>query len=579
MSWISFGPFALNVQTCELRKGDIPAKIQQQPARILALLAQSPGSLVSREQIREAVWGATNVSFEQSLNFCIRQIRIALDDDADNPTYVETIPRLGYRFLSPVQRSDQQVSLAEPRPKIRICVLPIRDSGLPSEDYFALGLTEDLIAALCRLDPNRLRIVAGPRLGAEDVNQPDLRRLQRELKLDYILDGWVRRSEDRVRVCAQLHDLHDQSVLWSEIYNGGAGDLPGLQDGVARRVGQSLALELLPSPMRGSQKYGSSPLAYDSYLKGRYFWHKMTPQGMRNALRSFTEALERDPNCAPAYAGLADCYAQMGSIRLAMIRPLEALAKARPLLERATEMDDTLAEVHCTLGLLKSWYEVDWKGADLAFQQALRLEPQNLTALLWRSLLLSGTGRHAESIESTQRALESDPASPLVNTYVALAYVNGGQFDLALRQFSQAIELDPHYYRPYMFQGLALIRMHRHVDALGSFEKALMLNPENLEALAYIGVAKAIAGDREGALDALEKVRATQDHYEPALLIACIYAALGDSTEMFDSLRIAYEQRCAPLYLVTPTSTQFFGRYRLDPRYVSFLKLLGLPQS
>jgi len=447
MSWIRFGPFALNLRTRELLKAGTPVKIQQNPARIPALLAESPGSLIMREQIREAVWGQTNVAFEQSLNFCIRQIRIALDDDAEHPAFVETVPRLGYRFLAAIQRSADETRAAD-QPRLRICVLPIRDSAPGTEDYFALGLTEDLIAALCRLEPNRLRVVAGPRLGADDVTQPDMRRLQQELNLDYLLEGWVRRSDDRVRVCAQLHDLEDQSVLWCEIYNGKAGDLPGLHDGVVRRVGQSLALELSPSATGGSRKYGQSPAAYESYLKGRYLWHKMTPQGMKSALRSFTEALELDPKCAPAYSGLADCYAQMGSTRLGMMKPLEALAKATLLLERAVGMDETLAEAHCTLGLLKSWYEMDWKGADVQFQQALKLEPQNLTALLWRSLLLSGTGRHAESIESTQRALECDPASPIVNTYVALAYANSGQFDIALRQFSQAIELDPHYYRP-----------------------------------------------------------------------------------------------------------------------------------
>ena len=575
MPRIRFGQFELNGQTYELRKGGVPAKIQQQPARVLALLASNAGTLITRDQIRETIWGSeTYVDFEQSLNFCIRHIRMVLDDSAGNPVFVETVPRQGYRFIAPVERGDEHPG-APGKARIRIGVLPIEGLGTAVQDYFTMGLTEDLISALSRVDSERLRVVTGPRLRPESAIEADLEQIQRDLNLDYLLRGWVRRSPDRIRICAQLHDLRDRSLLWSEAYDRSASDLPTLQEEVTRRVSQSLALELLPAASGGPRKYARSPAAYDLYLKGRYFWHKMTTEGMRSSLYYFTEALSLDPGCAPAYAGLADCYAQMGSIRVAMIKPLDALSKAKPLVERAIEMDNTLPEAHCTLGLLKSWYELDWAGADQQFQQALCLEPNNLAALLWRSLLLSVLGRDDEAISSVQRALESNPLSPIVNTYLGVAQTHAGRFDLAIRQLNQAIELDRHYYRAYMFLGRALFWADRDADAIGAYQKALSLNPENLESLAFMGDAMASTGNIKGALDILARVRSTTSRYEPALLIACIYAGLGRPSEMFDCLQRAFEGKCGPLYLVLFHKS--FRRYRSDPRYRSFTESLGLP--
>jgi TolB-like protein/Tfp pilus assembly protein PilF len=576
MPWICFGPFELNGQTYELRKGGVPAKIQHQPARVLALLASNAGTLITRNQIREAIWGSeTYVDFEQSLNFCIRHIRMALEDSADNPVFVETLPRLGYRFIAPVERVDEHTG-APGKARIRIGVLPIEELGTAVQDYFTLGLTEDLISALSRVDSERLRVVAGPRLRHDSAIEADLEQIQRDLNLDYLLRGWVRRSPNKIRICAQLHDLRDRSLLWSETYDRSASDLPALQEEVTRRVSQSLALELLSAASIGPRKYARSPAAYDLYLKGRYFWHKMTSEGMRSSLHYFTEALALDPGCAPAYAGVADCYAQMGSIRVAMMKPLDALSKAKPLVERAIEMDNTLPEAHCTLGLLKSWYELDWAGADQQFRQALCLEPNNLVALLWRSLLLSVLGRDDEAVASVQRALESNPLSPIVNTYLGVAQTHAGQFDLAIRQLNQTIELDPHYYRAYMFLGSALSWAERDQDAIAAYEKALSLNPENLESLTFMGSAMASTGDIDGALDVLARLRSTAGRYEPTLLIACIYAGLGKPAEMFDCLQRAFEAKCAPLYVVLLLKS--FRRYQSDPRYRSFVGSLGLPR-
>jgi adenylate cyclase len=273
------------------------------------------------------------------------------------------------------------------------------------EDYFAIGLTEDMISALSHIDPARLRVTVGPRSPGGILAKEELDRLQREFDLDYLLRGSVRRSGEAIRVTAQLLDLSDKSVLWSEVYDRKSSDLLGVQEEVTRRVSESLALELLPGAAVGSRKYARSSAAYDAYLKGRFFWHKMTPDATQSSIANFNEALAIDPDFAPAYAGLADCCAQMGSIRLGMLKPFEARNKARTYLQRAMELDDTMAEAHCTSALIKIWY-------DLAIRQlneTIELDPNNYRTFMFLGRTLAWAGRNDEAMVAFQKALSINP--------------------------------------------------------------------------------------------------------------------------------------------------------------------------
>jgi tetratricopeptide (TPR) repeat protein len=358
------------------------------------------------------------------------------------------------------------------------------------------------------------------------------------------------------------------------VFDRKSPDLLAVQDEVTRKVSQSLVLELLPGATAGARKYARSSAAYDAYLKGRYFWHKMTAESIRSSMAHFNEALAIDPKFAPAYAGLADCYAQMGSIRVGIMRPFVALAKARDYLQRAMELDDTLAEAHCTSALIKSWYEYDWTGAEREFDAALSLDPGQVTTLLWKSIYLSAMGRHQEAIAAMQLARDAEPLSSSVIMYLGVAQTHAGQHDLGLRQLNQAIELDPHNYRPYMFMGRTLGYLHRYDDAISSYQKAYAINPENLEALAFMGSAKGAAGDRQGALKIMKKVIGTEKTTEPSILVAHIHASLGDGDAMFEWLGRAIEQRSVPIYIAL--ISEEFRPYQTDPRFLSFLTRLGL---
>ena len=574
MSVIRFGDFELNEPTLELRRNGAPVRVQQQPARVLAFLLNHHGMLVTRQQIQEAIWGNdTFVDFEQNLNFCIRQIRITLNDQADKPSFIETLPRLGYRFIGIVER----VGDAEPakrRNRIRIGVLPIEDLGGPADDYFAAGLTEDMISALSRIDREKLCLTVGPRVPSGILATEQLEELKRALSLDFLLRGSVRRSADAVRITAQLIDLSDKSVLWSQAYDHKSSDLLAVQEEVTRRVSQSLALELLPEATAGSRKYSRSSAAYDAYLKGRFFWHKMSPEAIRRSTDYFNQALALDPGFAPAYAGLADCYAQMGSIRVGLMKPLEALPHARSYLQRALDLDETLAEAHCTLGLIKSWYDLDWSGAEREFQVALALDPSQITALLWHSLCLSATGRYQDAVASVQRAREIEPLSPSVNLYLGVAQTHAGQHDLAVRQLQLTAELDPGYYRPYFFLGRSLSWLERHDEAIAAHQMSLSLRPDSIEALAFLGVALAAKGDRKGALKMIKEVSAKGCATEPAILIATMYAKLEMASEMFQWLERAVAVKSTPIYLCVLNPE--YIPYRTDPRFHSILASIGL---
>jgi len=577
MAPIRFGEFELNEQTFELRKNGVLTRIQQQPARVLAFLLNHRGTLVTREQIRLAIWGEdTFVDFEQGLNFCIRQIRLALNDQAEKPNFVETLPRLGYRFAGKIEMSgDSQAAAVAPEEKrLRIAVVPVEELSGKEGDYFAAGLTEDMVSALSRIDPARLRVTSVPRLESGEGMAAHLDRLQRELNLDYLLRGSVRRSGDTLRISAQLHDLRDRSVLWSKTYDRKASDLLAVQEEVTQHVSESLAVELFPSATVGTRRYSKSSAAYDAYLKGRFFWHKMTTEAIGLSMAYFNEALSIDAGFAPAYAGLADCYAQMGSSRVGTMKPLEAVAESRKHLQRALDLDETLAEAHCTLGLIKSWYDWDWDGAGDEFQAALALDPSQITALIWQSLILSVNGRHQESLASMQRARELEPLSPTVNLYLGLAYVHGGQFDLGIRRIRESIELDSGYYRSHMFLGRSLTSINQHDEAIVALQRALALRPDSFESTAFLGMALAGKGDRKSALAMVKKTQVLGEKCEPAIVLACLYARLGMPNEMFEWLERAVAVKSTPIYI--PLISVEFRPYETDTRYHRFLASIGL---
>jgi TolB-like protein/Tfp pilus assembly protein PilF len=572
---IRFNQFALDLGTLQLRSSGAITKLQPQPAKVLALLAANPGTLITREQIRQHVWGEeTFVDFEQGLNSCIRQIRDVLGDDSQSPRFIETLPRRGYRFLVPFEA---EASISPPAAPVllRIGVMPFAQLAAAAENYLGEGLTEEVMRQLSRLAPGRIRVIARATMAHCRRESMSLNQLQQEVGLDYLLEGTIRHSPDRIRIAVELTDVKDQTLVWADAYERRLTDLFSLQSEVAGRVARSLAVELLPHVAVCARKPANYSPAHEAYLKGRYFFHRMTADSVLAASRYLAEAIAIDPDYAPAYAGLADCYAQMGSIRVALLTSAEALGKAKPMAIRALELDDTLPEAHNALALIKCWYELDWNGAGEAFRHALALDPDNVTHAPWYSVYLIAIGEPERALAEIYRAREIDPLSPIINTYVGCIHKDAGQYDLAIRQLRETIPLDPSYYRPYFFLGHALVGLGQHAEALSALNEARARAPQNLEVIAYIGWAQAKMGDHSAARATLHQLIETAGaKFDTSLFAGIIHTALGDDDVAFDCIERAIERRFSPIYLLR------FGPFHTlhrDPRYQSCLRRIGLP--
>ncbi|HYO15209.1 MAG TPA: winged helix-turn-helix domain-containing protein, partial [Thermoanaerobaculia bacterium] len=432
-----FGLLELAPDTGELRKGGRPVRLQPQPARVLAVLAGRAGELVTREELHREVWGeGTHVDLDQGINFCIRQIRAALGDSAEAPVYIETVPRRGYRFLAPVEDASPAPGGPPPSPppvparrrlprsavsavllllalaltlfaaaragrppskspegRAMLAVLPFEDlSGEPGAEHWSDGLTEELISQLGRIDPGRLGVIARTSSMRYKGTREPVDRIGRELGVDYILEGSVRRSGERWRITAQLIEVRDQTHLWAESYDREAADVLAVQREVSERVARALALELLPG--RAAAAPPVPPAAREAFLKGRYLLNKRdrTAAETEKSVSLFEQAVAAAPSHAAAWAGLADALAALPR------PPRQIVPRARAAALRALEIDPGLAVAHYRLAGIHLYYDWDWEAARREYERALELDPGYATAHHSFAAYFSILGRHDEAL-------------------------------------------------------------------------------------------------------------------------------------------------------------------------------------
>src|SRR5271165_3895357 len=310
-SQIRFGVFEVNLSTRELRKKGHKLRLQEQPFQLLTLLLERPNEVVTREEIQQKIWGAdTFVDFDHGVNRAINKLREALGDSADNPRFIETLSRRGYRFIAPVQL-DLQPSDSS---KKMLIVLPFSNLNLEADqEYFADGLTEEMIAHLSRLNPERLGVIARTSAMQFKKTSKTIKAIGQELGVQFALEGSIRRAGDRVRITAQLIQVRDQTHLWAESYDRGLKDVLEIQSEVAERIARSLAVELVPERQAlGALSVTGDTEAYEFYLRGRHYLNQRVELGYSKAIDYFNRAIQKDPGYAPAYAGLADAYSVIG---------------------------------------------------------------------------------------------------------------------------------------------------------------------------------------------------------------------------------------------------------------------------
>lgn len=666
---VRFGPFEADLAAGQLRKHGLRIKVQDQPFTILATFLEHPGEVVTRDQLRQRLWTeGTFVDFDNSLNAAINKLREALGDSAENPRYVETLPRRGYRFIAPIQNGSgnghaadasalssapaalqspvqaqaaapaasavaqemaraAQISAPQAAPvpaapqvipapfavranvwlsiaalvaalalivfftfrnfgprasaasgKTMLAVLPFQNiSGDASQEYLSDGLTEELIAQLSRMQPERLGVIARSTAMQYRHTPKGIDQIARELGIRYAIEGSVRRDGDRIRITTQLIQVSDQTHVWAATYERSVKDVLAIQQDVASQVVRELATHLLPPGASVVARAStSSPEAYDAYTRARFFWGKRTEESVKRSIELYQQAIQKDPNYALAYVGLADSYYVWGG-RLSGLSPSEAYARADVAVKKALELDPSLAEAHVARSAVLFDHHWNFAEAEKELKRGLELNPSYAMGHQWHAEFLAATGRTEEALQAIDRSLALDPFSRSSNLVRGQILMYLRRYDESIDQFRKLAEIDAsflpaqaHLARVYRAQG-------KSAEWFATYSKWLQLLGEKPEGLSAYGEAF-----RAGGMDAALRLRLKTlipqagKIYGAPYAIARIYAVLRDNDQALNWLARAAEQRddFASHITVDPE----FDALRSDPRFQQLLRRIGFPQ-
>ncbi len=635
-SVVRFGTYEVSLQSGEVRKAGLRIRVQQQPMKLLQMLLERPGEVVTREELRTRVWTDESFGdFDQAVNIAIAKLRNALGDSAESPRFIETLPKRGYRFIADVSVVDADARPKKPEsmasdvpatnkdedklvgfrlpvaPKrqpwparwiiaalvillslpilavwlfrsrgsastgIRsLAVLPLDNlSGDVSQNYFADGMTDELITDLAQI--SALRVISRTSVMAYKGARKPLPQIARELNVDAVVEGSVLRSGDQVRITAQLIEASTDKHLWSQSYEGELRDTLALQSRVASAIADQIRINLTPQEQAALKNVKVvNPQAYESYLKGRYFWNKRTADGLKVALAYFNQAIDEDPKYAEAYSGLADTYALLGDWQYAVMTPKEAYPKAKAAAIKALELDSGLGEAHNSLAFVLDGFDWNFDAAGKEFRRAIELNPGYATAHHWYAWHLSLLGRHDEAIAEMKKAENLDPLSLIINADLAELLVLAHSDDSSIQQSRKTIEMDPNFALAHNQLAQAYLQEHKYDQAVAELQKAVQLSDGSPTCVANLARAYAISGKRAETEKLLSdlKNRSNPDHSYAAEM-AMIYASLGDKDQAMNWLEKGYEERFNPGVLLRPG----FDSLRSDSRFQNLVHRIGLP--
>ncbi len=463
---------------------------------------------------------------------------------------------------------------ADTRGERSIAVLPLRNlSGNPDEDYFADGMTEELITDLARLDG--LKVISRTSVMQYKDTRKPLPEIARELGVDTILEGSVLRSGDRIRITADLIQAATDTHLWAERYERRLCDVLTLQSEVARDIAEQIQLELSPrSRALLSRARPVDPQAHEAYLRGRFHWNRRTETSLEQGITFFEQAIERDPAYALAHVGLADTYDILGFYGYR--RPSEAFPMAEAAALKALEIDPDLAEAHVSLGYVRHYWNWDWAAAEREYQLALRLAPAYSVGHQWYLNLLTALGRFEEALAEGERSLELDPLTPIHTTALGWVHFYQRDYERAIARFSQSLELEPTFVLALQWLGDAYERCGRYAEALAQLEQACVHGgqvPLTRAALAHAHATSGNAAEARRILDELAEVAETR--YVPSFLFALIHTGLGENDRAFERLEDAYAERAH--WLVFLDVEPRLDGLRSDRRFADLRSRIGLP--
>lgn len=566
---LRFGPYDADLNTGELRKKGSKIRLQDQPFQILVALLARPGELVTREELCQQLWpGDTFGDFDNGLNTALTKLREALGDSAEEPRYIETIPKRGYRFVA-------TVSVTSRSRAVMLAVLPFDNlSGDPEQEYFSDGLTEEMITQLAQLNPAALGVIARSSSMQYKKTTKGIGKIARELGVDWVLEGSVRAAADRVRITAQLIRAQDQSHLWAQSYDRDLQDILAVQSEVALAIAAEIHLKLKPHSEDGPKKRERvNTEAHHACLMGRYHVAKFTQEGFTKGIDYLLHSIEIDPTYSSAYDSLAFSYLLASGW---FLPPREAMRRAKESAMKGLEVDESLAEAHASLGIIHLRYDWDWLAAEKECKRAIGLNANSARAHELYGWYLAAMGRFEEAIEEERRALELDPVSPEVNTILGHVLYLARRHDQAIQQLKKAIELDRDYWFAHLIMGLAKQQQGKLREAIKEFKQASRLERASPEAMAALGQGYAAAGETSKARKILEELkRWSKRYYVSPFNLARIHAALGQKDEAFSQLEKAYEERSFFLswFKVEPE----LDPLRSDARFKKLLQFLSFP--
>jgi len=585
-----FGVFTVEVTAGELRKHGVRLKVQERPFQLLVCLLEKPGEIVSRDELRQRLWpDGTFVDFDHNISSAINKLRTVLNDSASNPRFIETVGSRGYRFLAEVKRISSDPAAASqpakqqppeipviaattvsppksrwkvvagitlilsvlvagyfqwvrktsksnvPVSRVMVAVLPFQNlTGDPGQDYFSDGLTEEMIAELARLNQDHQGVIARTSVMLYKQSPKPLDQIGRELGVQYVMEGSVRRDSSRVRITAELIRVKDQSQLWAREYDRELNNSLALQSEIAQEIGDEIQISLgdvngakaanHPRPTHSTASYE----AYDLYLRGRYFWNKRTSAGFWQAASYFQQAIAKDPGYASAYAGLADTFGLMSTWYAAPQQEFMPKAKAAAL--NALALDDSLAEAHASLALVAESYDYDWQTAEKEFRRAIQLNPDYATAHQWYAEHLSWQGRFDEALVESERARQLDPMSLIIATDRGTILYCARKYDRAIDQFRAVLEMDPGFNTARSFIVTMYVQQGKFAEALK--ESDLMGNAEDSPCYwAFKAYIYNHSGNGSQARHALAKFEQLSPRLQSDAILARLYAYSGSSQQ------------------------------------------------
>jgi TolB-like protein len=457
--------------------------------------------------------------------------------------------------------------------KTRIAVLPFLNMSRDEEnEYFSDGMTEELISKLSKIAS--LKVIARTSVMTYKGKGKKIDEIGWELRVGTILEGSVRKAGDKLRIAIQLIDVQSQEHLWSQDYARELKDVFAIQSDVAQNVAEALKVQLLAGEKQRIEKKGTESLeAYNLYLKSRYYWDKRNKETLKKGIEYFEQAIEKDPNYAQAYVGLADSYSISGAY--GFLPSKEVFPKAKVAAMKALERDDTLAEAHASLGYARYYDDWDWSEAEKEFKRALELNPNSAISHYWYSTYLSAMVRLDEGIAEAKRAQELDPLSLVVNASVGWSFWAARQYDQAIEQFQKALEIDQNYFDAYNGLGLSYIEKGMYEEAITAAQKAINSSRGHPGTVGFLGYIYGMSGKKVEAQKLIDglKERSKEEYVSP-LAFAWIYIGLGEKDQAFEWLQKAYEARSP--FLIRIKVVPFYDSLRSDPRFTELLKKVGL---